>query len=207
MNTITTTNIALLGKNFRTLILFIEIICAIIQAGYAQPTIKISDKQITINEAVTKEMITEIKKVTADGTDYSISLQKIKFNDDIAKICKEFPNVKALSIRAEKEVTSLAPVAKLKYITNFHLHGGSVTDYSPINSLTNLTYLYVEPCPVKPDLKWLSRLTKLTTLRIWGNNQLPGGTKLDLYGSKVRDFSPLSDCKKLKEVNFYAIHE
>ena len=180
MNT-TLTNIALLGKRLRTVILFIGIICIALNTGYAQPTIRISDqmdKQITINEAVTKEMITEIKKVTADGTNYSISLQEIKSNDDIAKICKEFPNVKALSIRAEKEVTSIAPVAKLKYITNFQLYGGSVTDYSPINSLTNLTFLIVKQCPVGPDLKWLSHLTKLTFLHIWGNNNLPGGTKL-----------------------------
>ena len=171
------TNITLSGRRLRVVILSIGIICIALNAGYAQ-TIKIANKQITIEAGVTNEMIAEIKKVSADGDGYSISLQKIKSNDDIAKICNSFPNVKALIIRAEKEITSIAPVAKLKNVTNFQLNGSSVTDYSPINSLTNLTFLHVESCPVGPDLKWMSKLTKLTTLRIWGDNRLPGGTKL-----------------------------
>ena len=172
------TNIALCGSVLRTAILSIGIICVALQVGYAQPAIKIANRQVTIDAGVTNDIIAEFKKVSADGAGYSVTLQKIKSNDDIAKICSSFPNVAALIIRAEKEITSIAPITKLKSITNFQLHGGSATDYSPINSLTTLTFLYVQSCPVGPDLKWLSRLTKLTTLCIWGDNRLPGGTKL-----------------------------
>ena len=172
------TDIDLYGRIVRTAILAIGIFCIALQAGYAQPAIKIANKQITITEGVTADMIAEIKKVSADGDGYTISLQKIKSNDDIAKICNAFPNVSALIIRAEKEITSIAPVAKLKSVTNFQLYGSSVTDYMPISGLTTVTFLYVQQCPVGPDLKWLSRLTKLTSLSIWGDNRLPGGTKL-----------------------------
>ena len=176
MNTRQTTHI--LRKNrLRIVSLFIGISCIALHVGYAQQTIRIDGKEITISEGVTKEMIAEIKKVSADGTDYSITLQRIKSNDDIAKICIAFPNVKALTIRAEKEISSIESVAKLKSIINFQLHGSSVTDYSPISGLTNLTLLYLS-CPVGPDLKWLSRLTKLNTLTIYGSDDLFGSTRL-----------------------------
>ena len=134
----------------------------------AQPSVKIDKGRVTIKEGVTNDIMTEIKKAVGDQKDLDFTLEKIKSNDDIAKVCTAYPEMKSLDIRAEKEVNSIAPVAKLKSITKFRMSGGSVTDLKPLSGLTGLTSLYIQSDGLV-DLKWMSSLTNLSTLELHGS--------------------------------------
>ncbi|MDR2586623.1 MAG: hypothetical protein LBC84_10485 [Prevotellaceae bacterium] len=140
----------------------------------AQPSVKISGNRVTIQEGVTNEIIAEINK--SGAKEIAFTLQKFNSNDDLAKICKTYPNMKELEISAGEQLTSIAPVAQLTTLTRFRLSGNSVTDFSPLSGLTGLTSLSIESSSVQ-NLKWMSKLTKLTSLRIEGNNFMSGGTK------------------------------
>ena len=141
--------------------------------AHAAPSVKISDRKdrITIDEAVTDEILAEIKKGVGEAKNLVFVLQKIGSNADLAKICEAFPDMKELSIDGPKELTSIAPVANLKGLTRFYLSGGTVADFSPLRDLTTLTSLDIRGNTVQngmmaPDLKWMSKLTNLTRLEI-----------------------------------------
>ena len=178
--------------------IFFAVFCCLIGislcAGIANaaPSVKISDKKdnVTIQEAVTNEILEEIKKGVDETKDLVFKLEKIDSNEDLAKLCEAFPNMKQLNIDRAKGMTSIAPVAKLKDLTRFRLSGvAAPVDLTPLSALSGLKVIDLMGSNVA-DLAPLSGLPELTTL--------------NLNEATVKDFSPLAGCPALKELNVYA---
>ena len=186
----------------------------------AAPSVKISDRKdnVIIQEAVTDEILAEIKKSVGDKKDLAFTLQKAGSIEDLTKLCEAFPGMVKLSIDGPKELTSIAPVAKLKSLKHFSLRGGTVADFSPLSDLTGLDNLQVDGNNVKngmmaPDLKWMSKLTNLTRLDIGAPSALrtlvsfegiPAAAKLTstrFSGGAPADLTPLQALSSLKKLD------
>ena len=186
----------------------------------AAPNVKISDRKdnVIIQEAVTDEILAEIKKGVGDKKDLSFSLQKAGSIEDITKLCEAFPGMVKLSIDGPKDLTSIAPVAKLKGLKFFWLKGATVADFSPLSDLTGLDNLQIVGNNLKngmmaPDLKWMSKLTNLTRLDIGAPSDLrtlvsfegiPAAAKLTsakFSGGAPADLKPLQALSSLKKLD------
>ena len=206
--------------------IFITICCLIgisLCAGVAvaAPSVKLDksrDKvtKVTIQEKVTVEILAEIKNEVKDASEITFVLEKIESNDDLTKICEAFPDMNGLSLSQPKELTSIAPVAKLKGLTSINMYGGTVTDFSPLSDLTGLKSLEIrgytgESGMLAPDLKWMSKLTNLTTLDIAagrgkvpnlvsfeGIPSLPNLTRAKITFGAPTDLTPLQALSGLK---------
>lgn len=206
----------------RLMILVMAAICISLCAGvaYAAPSVKITDRKdnVTVQERVTAEILAEIKKGVDATKDLTFTVEKVRSVESFANLCEAFPNMKSLSIIAEDELTSIAPVAKLKNMTRFLLRGGTVTDFSPLSELTGLTSLQLEGTSNKngmmaPDLKWMSKLTNLTYLTIGAPSGLgtlvsfegiPAAlkvTSVSIKGAAPADMTPLQALSGLKKID------
>jgi len=159
--------------------IFFTIFCCLIGlslfagVAYAAPSVEIekSRNRVTIKESVTVEILAQIKKEIEDASEILFVLDKIESNEDLVKICEAFPAMQGLDISQPKELTSIAPVAKLKGLTRISMYGGTVADFSPLSDLTGLKTLEIrgytgESGMLASDLKWMSKLTSLTSLHI-----------------------------------------
>jgi len=190
-------------------------------ATYAgESSVKISDRKdnVAITGGVTAEILAEIKKEVGETKGLVFRLQKPDSNEDLAKICEAFPDMKELSIDGPVELTSIAPVAKLKDLTRFYLSGGTVADFSPLSDLTGLTNLEVRGNTSKngmmaPDLKWMGKLTNLTRISIGAGSDLrtlvsfegipslPKLTSAAFTGAAPADLTPLQALSGLKTLD------
>ena len=179
-------------------------------AAYAAPGVKISDKKdrVTIGSAVTAEMLAEIKQGVGDAKDLKFTFERTGSDEDFAKICAAFPGITELNLDGPQALTTIAPVAQLKGLTRFALSGGIVSDFSPLSDLTGLRSLQIRGNNSKngmmaPDLKWMSKLTNLTSLTIGGPSDLrtlvsfegipslPKLTSATFVGAAPADLTPL----------------
>ena len=196
-------------------------VCCLIAAGlcagiaYAEPSVNISRNRVTIQEKVTDAILADVKKEVGDTKDLIFRLVKIESDEDVAKLCAAFPGMKELDIDSPKELTSIAPVTQLKGLTRFWLKGATVSDYSPLSELTELTNLDIEGNSAKngmmaPDLKWMSKLTNLTRLNIGASSDvrnlvsfegIPAAKKLTsatIKSGAPADLTPLQALSSLK---------
>ena len=197
------------------LFLFAGFFIANIGIAYSQPSVKISNNRITIQEGVNDAILKEIKSGIGTAKDLVFNLQKINGNEDLAKICAAYPDMKELDIDGPKTLTSIAPVAKLKNLTRFRLNGGTVEDFSPLSNLTTITNLRIdgnnlENGMMAPNLKWMSKLTNLTMLSIGASSKkgnlvsfegipsLPRLTTVTINGGVPKDLTPLLVLSGLK---------
>jgi len=178
-------------------------------------SVKISNNRITIQDGVNDAVLSEIKKGIGTAKDLVFILQKINGNDDLAKICAAYPDMKELEIDGPKTLTSIAPVSKLKNLTRFRLNGGTVEDFTPLSALTGLTSLRIsgnnfENGMMATDLKWLNKLTNLTMLSIGASTKkgnlvsfegipaMPRLTSISISGAVPKDLTPLLVLSGLK---------
>jgi Leucine-rich repeat (LRR) protein len=208
-------------KIFMLFAVFCCLVGMVLCAGvaHAAPSVKISDKKdnVTIQEGVTAEILAQIKKDAAEEKNLVFRLDKIGSNDDLTKLCDAFPGMKELNIDGPKELTSVAPVAKLKNLTRFTLNGGTVADFSPLSDLTGLTNISIRGNSVEngmmaPDLKWMSKLTKLTSLTVGAPSKLrtlvsfegipsiPNLSSAIFTGGAPADLTPLQALSGLKKL-------
>ena len=185
-----------------------SILCALLAVGlsvsaaYAEPSVKRSGSSITVNESLTDDGISQVKELAGQIKTPTFKLQNIK-DADLVKFCQAFPNVASLYIKAkEGELASIAPVAGLKNLTSFEMEAESVKDLSPLAGLTKLTELDVT-CPnMGPDLKWMSGMTSLTKVAIFGGSfltslegfpALQGNPRISIGGAAIADLSPIQN--------------
>ena len=186
-------------------------------AALAASDVKVESNRVSIGAAVTAEMLAEIKQGVGSATDLEFTFESVGSDADLAKLCEAFPDMKELNIDGPQALTSLAPMAKLKKLTSFTLNGGTVTDFSPLSDLTGLTYLHIdgnsaENGMMAPNLKWMSKLTNLTSLSIGGPSDLrtlvsfegiPSLPKLasaSFTGAAPVDLTPIQALPGLKEL-------
>lgn len=185
-----------------------SLLCALLAIGlsfsaaYAEPSVKRSGSNITVNEALTDDGISQIKDFASQIKTPTFRLDNIK-DADLAKFCKAFPNAEKIKIEGNEEgLTSIAPVAGLKNLTSFELEAEAVKDLSPLAGLTKLTELDVT-CPnMGPDLKWMSGLTALKKANVFGGSSLTslegfpalqGNPRVTIGGATVADLTPIQN--------------
>lgn len=178
--------------------------------GDNRGTVKIIGSNVTIEEAVTDKIIKQIKKEAGDK-DLNFSLQKMDDIKEIEKFCDAYPGVKQLTVKAGKNLTSIAPLAKLKSLTRLYVDGDSIADFSPLKDLTALSSLSIDSKAMGSDLKWMSGLTNLQTINIQAGDKLvsfegipslPALNSITLKNAAPADLSPLKALPGLKTIDF-----
>lgn len=172
---------------------------AMLAAGpaYAAPSVKVSDKDVTITESMTDEGFAQVK--SAAQTAEKVVAKKI-VDADLEKIAATFPNIKTLEVEGTKELSTLAPLAKLTNLKKLKLRAEGVSDFTPLAALTGLESIDVGSSNMAPDLKWMSNMTKLKNVYIMGGSSLtsfeglpaiPSLKKINFVGAAPADLSPL----------------
>ena len=169
-------------------------------AADAAPSAKLSGSSIQIREAVDDNAISVINAEKAKlKKGLAVSLEKIG-DADLAKLCEAFPDIVELRLSSSKQLTSIAPVAKLTKLKAFS--GSSldgVQDFSPLAGLTELTKIDVSSEGMTGDLKWMSGLTKLSSVNIGAKNltsfegipSLPALKSASFHHATPADLTPL----------------
>ena len=184
------------------------ILCAMLAVGlsvssaYAEPSVKRSGSSITVKEALTDDGISQAKEFAGKIKTPTFKLVNIK-DADLVKFCQAFPDATKISIEGNKEgLTSIAPVAGLKNLTSFELEAESVKDLSPLAGLTKLDDIDITCTNMGPDLKWMSGLTALKRVKIFGGSALTsfegfpalqGNPRISLGGAAIADLSPIQN--------------
>ena len=166
----------------------------------AAPSAKRSGNSIQIKEAVDDNAISVINAEKAKlQKGLMVSLEKIG-DADLARLCEAFPDIKGISIRGNKGLTSIAPLAKLTKLTSVDLSETVlVTDYSPLSSLTGLTELKVRSDGMSGDLTWMKPLVNLKKVEISSKNltsfegipSLPHLKTAAFHNASPADLTPL----------------
>lgn len=115
-----------------------------------------------------------------------------------------------IAIEAESNnFTSLVPLEKLSGLRYLALSSSSTIGNEQVKSLQNLTNLetlYLESNPLITDISFLSRLTKLFDLNLYGTSvvnidvlsQLTSLENLDIGLTKVTNFTPIENLTRLQ---------
>ena len=147
----------------------------------AAPTAKLSGDGFTIKEGVTYEILAQInaEKGKIKSGHLAFRLEAVN-NEDLKKLCSAFPGMTGLVIQKSKEVTTLAPIAELKELRLFQIENIAATDVADhLPASPEMLTLRIETAFKAPDLKWISAMTKLTSLTV---NNRTGGELRSLEG-------------------------
>ena len=87
----------------------------------------------------------------------------------------------------------LTPFSDLKNLEELKLNGPPVPDLTPLRNLTSLRQIDLYFAPISPDLSALAKLVNLESLKI--------GKPLKNKDGGIKDLSPLTGLKNLKELN------
>lgn len=137
--------------------------------------------------SLTLEKVTDMTPV---GTIAGLKRINAKMGASDLKWMSKLTNLLNISINGEN-VTSIEGLPNLPTIREISLRYIKPTNLEPILALPGLTKLGLNYADLtKTDLTALAKLTKLANI--------------DLYGAKIKDFSPLAACPALKELMYYA---
>ena len=158
------------------------------------------------------------KRIDYSGKDFedtSIEIAKLKNNTDVVQLCLDgnsrltnkklneilstCPNIKVLSLRNLKNLTSIEFISNMKNINELDLRETSVTDLSILDNLNSLGVLYIS----NKDID----LTKIQNLinNLDGKNVSSSGTFTSFASSGLIIATPelmekLSNCTKIKKL-------
>lgn len=147
---------------------------------------------VTLSDEAIDRVVRETLQLSADHKLYSDELWKI------------------VNLEIPSDAQSLADLSKMPFLEEISIYEGSVTDLSPLASLSNLTRLSIIDTPVSSsDLAYLAELPKLTELTLSGCGlssiadlaPAAGLTDLDLSFNTIGNLLPLADMKKLEAVD------
>jgi len=105
-------------------------------------------------------------------------------------------------------VEDLSPISGLTGMKRLNLYGIPATDMSPVGNLTELTYIWIYATKFK-DYSPLAKLTKLEELAggisaldtLEYVESMPNLNSVSMLREEISDYSPLSKCPELAEVN------
>ena len=118
---------------------------------------------------------------------------------------------RGVDIRSDINTVSVSDFSPLEGLTNLQrLSLGTITDISFLANLTNLTHLAIAPNDLT-DISPLANLINLDTLYLSDNNltdisplaNLTGLTVLSLWGNNISDISPLANLTGLNELDLH----
>ena len=134
--------------NWRFVSLALPLSLSLIAGGaMAAPSVKVGTLTV-IKEGIDAAVEGQLK-----GASNLAKFQLEKGTDeDLAKLCALFPNMKELQIKSGAKITNLAPLAALKSLTRLEVRDSSATDMTPLSGLTSLTSVTVESAMADPDV-------------------------------------------------------
>ena len=166
----------------------------------AAPSVKRNYSGFEIKEAVDDNAISFIKAEKSQ-LKKAFGITAVKIGDaDLERLVAAFPDIQELTVAYTKELTSIAPVAKLTGLTKFDgrdIH--NVTDFTPLAELTSLQKLSINSNGLSGDLKWMSKLAGLTSVSVDSRNVtsfeglpfLPKLTSASFIHAAPADLAPL----------------
>lgn len=147
-----------------------------------------------------------------EGLQYAKNLKELNLREnhieDISPL-QELFNLEVLTIR-ENKVSDITPLSNLLKLKDLSIHTNKVKDISPLKNLVELEELTLRKNKIE-DITPLKGLTKLRDLNIRDNKikdikALEGlknikgkGSRLNLDGNPIKDFSPLKSYFQLIE--------
>ena len=170
-------------------------------AACAEPSVSLSGSRFTVDEGFTDAVASKIKEDMGkvDQKNLKFYLKKFK-NDDLAKLCSAYPEIRVLEIRNSSELTSIAPVAGLKNLVEIQIDADGVKDLTPLAGLVNMENIDVKSSLAGPDLKWMSGMSKLKSVTIRAGKGLtsfegipsvPNLSRITLSGASPASLEPL----------------
>ena len=140
-------------------------------------------------------------------------LEKLVLSFNIIDNIDPISNLKNLSYLGlwfSIDLTDISAIQGLEKLTVLDLRNCYKADFSVIQGLTNLEYLYASSCPL--DINLISGLTKLKHLDYNGNavsdikalNYLQNLITLDLAYCQINDISVLAEMGKLETVSLFS---
>ena len=184
----------------------------------AAPSVKLNSDRITIKEGVTDEILAKIEaeKGQIKAGNLVFNLEAVG-DADLQKICAAYPGMNGLIVQNSKKVSTLAPIAGLKGLRLLQIEGVEATDFaSHVTPSPEMLSLKLRVAFNSPDMKWMSAMTKLTTVDITAGGEvtsleglpsLPALSSATLMGTglKPTDLTPLAKAMpNLKRLNMTA---
>ncbi|MBR4423719.1 MAG: hypothetical protein IKS68_05795, partial [Mailhella sp.] len=166
----------------------------------AAPSVRLSGSTFSVKEALTDEIVAQIKADQGKVRDMSklaFELSKVS-NEDVVKICSLYPGMAELRISdSQKTVTDVSPIAGLKILQKLRLQVAA-PDLTPVSALTGLTSIEIRDDAVS-NVEWMAPLTKLTNIEVSGERiasykgipSLPNLKRASFYNAKPDDLTPL----------------
>ncbi len=188
----------------KRILLSLGLVALLCTAAVAKtPSFSVDKFGASFSHGVTPEHIKgakdKIAEMKLDNNKISYTLRWVK-DADIVAFADAFPEAVKVKIHFAKELTNIAPLAKLVKVNDLWLDAKeNLTDLSPLSKLVELTNLYVFYNASKQDLSWLAPLAKLRTLNLAGEGitsvetfpTLPSLTSLFLKVKEIPNVDPI----------------
>ena len=191
-------------KEFLRFTLFLLVYLSIWSTAMAQ-TVDISDPTLRdyIERVLGKAAGAPIT-VTEMATLTSIAIQEQEKGVSDLTGLDHAINLTELYLYDSHSISDISPVASLTNLTSLGLGGNPISDISPVAGLTNLTSLGLGHNQIS-DISPVAGLTNLTELYLWGNlisditavAGLTNLTSLGLGGNRISDISPVAGLTNL----------
>jgi len=168
--------------------------------SYASPSVRVSGSTVSVQEALTDDMLAQVKDSVAKVSDpsrFGFALTKLT-NDEFNKIIELYPDITTLNVSYGQRITSIASLAKLKKLTSLKLSEVSVSDFTPLSDLTQLQSISIT-ANAMTNLAWMQKLTQLRSLEInssgltdlKGIPSLPLLSRANVFKGAPDDLTPL----------------
>lgn len=143
----------------------------------AQPNAKVYSSSINIeglyNADVQKNIDSQISKLTSKK--YTLVLKDLT-EEEIKAAVDKYPEVTGVTVDSDK-IRSIAALAGMKNLESVYINSKYVSDYTPLADKVTLTSLRIDSEDID-NLKWMTKLERLSTVDITGSIKLQDLTGL-----------------------------
>ncbi len=143
----------------------------------AQPNAKVYSSSINIeglyNADVQKNIDSQISKLTSKK--YTLVLKDLT-EEEIKAAVDKYPEVTGVTVDSDK-IRSIAALAGMKNLESVYVNSKYVSDYTPLADKVTLTSLRIDSEDID-NLKWMTKLERLSTVDITGSIKLQDLTGL-----------------------------
>ena len=191
-----------------------------IQIEIGAPLVLFSDQSISPGVLIPDENLrTKVRDALGLEADATITQQKMKILKSLQDVrgitnltgLEHAINLTNLTIVGSRSITDYTPLASLTNLSDLLLASNNMSDVTPLTSLTNLTRLNLDNNQIS-DLTPLANLTKLRKLELGSNNisdltplaNLTNLTVLVLERNQIRDLMPIANLPNLTRLHMTA---
>lgn len=168
--------------------------------AWAAPSVRLSGNTVSIQEAVTNEMLPQIKESVAkvrNPAELSFYLAKLT-QEEFNRIISLYPAMSSLRVEYGQRITDLSGLAKLKKLNSISLSEVSAGDFTPLAGLTSLQSVRITANGMT-NLGWMKDLKQLRTIEISSSGltdlngipSLPLMNRVTINKAAPNDLTPL----------------